>query len=180
MLKHVWKFFKNPVYQSYPKAPFHYKKQIFLGCLGWNLLLGVGIAFFVSLLTWVFDIDPGKHASDDLLEKYSLFFIFFLMAVVAPVIEEFIFRGPLLFFKESRFFSIAFYTSCLLFGSIHLSNFENALEVLWISPLLIAPQTVMGVFLGYIRVRIGLYWAILLHAGHNGILFLFILMTADL
>jgi len=99
-----------------------------------------------------------------------------MMVVLAPVLEEMIFRGPLGFFKTSPYFPFAFYCSFVLFGLIHLGNFEITPAVLLLSPLLVAPQTIMGVFLGYIRVRLGLSWAILLHASHNGILFLFVSM----
>jgi hypothetical protein len=39
-----------------------------------------------------------------------------------------------------------------------------------LSPLLVAPQLTVGVFLGFIRVRFGLNWAIALHAFYNLIL----------
>ncbi len=174
MLKHVWIFFKNPAYQAYHGAPWLYKKSIFLGLLKWNLILGIGLAVFTQLLAMAFGIDLGEHATDKLFSENSFFTILLIMVVVAPVLEEMIFRGPLGFFKTSPYFPFAFYCSFVLFGLIHLSNFEITPAVLWISPLLIAPQTLMGVFLGYIRVRLGLPWAILLHASYNGILFLFV------
>jgi hypothetical protein len=87
--------------------------------------------------------------------------------ILAPVLEELIFRGPLIFFRNSRFFPYIFYGITLLFGFYHITNFELSRQVLLLSPLLVAPQLCVGVFLGYIRVRFGLLWAMLLHALYN-------------
>ena len=35
-------------------------------------------------------------------------------------------------------------------------------------PLLVLPQGLIGVVLGYTRVRMGLRWSMLLHASYNG------------
>ncbi|MBT8264846.1 MAG: CPBP family intramembrane metalloprotease [Muriicola sp.] len=167
---------QNPTYQSYSDGPWWYKRKLFFGLLKWNLGIGISIAFFTYFLTDALGIDMGEHATDKLFQEYELFTIFCLMAIVAPIIEELVFRGPLVFFKSSRFFPLAFYISFLAFGAIHIGNFEN-LENLWLAPLLVGPQLIMGVFLGFIRVKIRLSWAILLHGCHNGIIFLIISST---
>jgi len=177
MLKHVWNFVRNPRYQSYSSGPVWYKRKLFFGLLKWNLAIGISIAFFTFFLSDVLGIDMGEHATDKLFQEHNLFFIFFLMAIIAPLIEELIFRGPLIFFKSSRFFPLAFYISFLAFGAIHIGNFENLENAIWLSPLLVAPQLIMGVFLGFIRVKLGLLWAMLLHGCHNGIIFLIISST---
>lgn len=116
-------------------------------------------------------MELGEHATEELFDK-SIFLIFILVSIAAPVIEETLFRGPLVFFKNSPYFKYAFYISAILFGVIHISNFEFNPQVLLLAPLLVAPQIVIGVFLGYIRVKLGLLWSILLHAAYNTVLFL--------
>ena len=174
MLKHVWNFVRNPQYQSYSTGPGWYKRKLFFGLLKWNLGIGISIAFFTFFLTDVLGMDMGEHATDKLFQEHSLFTVFCLMAIVAPIIEELIFRGPLVFFKSSRFFPLAYYISFLAFGAIHIGNFQNLEEAVFIAPLLVAPQLIMGVFLGFIRVKLGLSWAVLLHGCHNGIIFLLV------
>ncbi|MBT8284678.1 MAG: CPBP family intramembrane metalloprotease [Flavobacteriaceae bacterium] len=148
--------------------------KIVVSLIFWNLILGVGIVMIAEGLFQWLEIDMGKHKTEDLFLKYSYFQVFALMVLVAPILEEIIFRGPLVFFKRSSFFPMAFYLSCLIFGLVHLGNFEEGTSLLLWAPLLIAPQTLMGFFLGYLRVKLGLRYAILMHMSHNGILFLLI------
>ena len=96
--------------------------------------------------------------------------IFLLGAMLMPVLEETIFRGPITEFKKPKSFKIAFYTFALLFGSIYISNFEITTNVLLLSPLFVLPQILLGSYFGYIRVRLGLTWSMLLHGCYNGIL----------
>lgn len=66
-------------------------------------------------------------------------------------------------------FRTVFYTSAVLFGLIHLFNyrFETIGLGLVAAPLLVAPQTMLGVVFGYARVRLGMWGAILLHSAYN-------------
>lgn len=171
MLKKVWKFVQHPVYKEYKEAPLSYKKKTLVSLLVLGLAFGILSGLANAVITELFHIDIGKHASEKLFDM-STGIIFLLVAIVAPVVEEFIFRAPLGFFKDSPYFKDAFYVSILAFGLVHISNFEFSTTVLILTPLLIAPQLFLGVFLGYIRVRIGLIWSILLHSIYNTILFL--------
>jgi membrane protease YdiL (CAAX protease family) len=74
------------------------------------------------------------------------------------------------YFRDSPYFKYAFYMSVLLFGVVHIFNFQGDAQLYFFAPLLIAPQLIAGIFLGYIRVKLGLKWSILLHASYNTIL----------
>ncbi|MBT8281781.1 MAG: CPBP family intramembrane metalloprotease [Muriicola sp.] len=174
MLKRLWSFCRKPEYLPYRKLPLLLRLKIVASLVFWNLIIGIGIVLLVEGLFQWLEIDMGKHKTEDMFLKYTYLQVFAMMVLLAPLIEEFIFRGPLIFFKRSSFFPIAFYLSCLLFGLVHLSNFEEGASLLWWAPLLVAPQALMGVFLGFLRVKLGLRYAILMHMSHNGILFLLI------
>lgn len=170
MLKEVFEFLKNPVYQEDDNIDFNYRLTKF-----WRLLLfAIAISFGLGLLNGgvekLFGLDLGKHAIDDFMDKYSPWFLLFAAVVLAPVLEELFFRGPLIFFKRSPFFKYLFYLFTLVFGFYHITNFEINTTTLLLSPLLVAPQLSVGVFLGFIRVRFGLSWAVALHALYNLIL----------
>ncbi|WP_299403289.1 CPBP family intramembrane glutamic endopeptidase [Acaryochloris sp. IP29b_bin.148] len=63
-----------------------------------------------------------------------------------------------------------FYGLAILFGLIHLGNFSSLGWQNWfLAPLLVLPQTALGVFLGFIRLRYGFWWAVLTHAIHNAL-----------
>lgn len=58
-----------------------------------------------------------------------------------------------------------FWLSTFAFALVHLENFDQG--SLGILLPLVLPQLILGGMLGYIRVRIGLWAAIALHAAHN-------------
>ncbi len=177
ILKHLWAFSKTPKYTPYRGLTTDLKIKVVLSAVGWNLLLGIGLALLTEGLFTVLDMDMGKHRTVDMFSKYTLPQVFLMMVILAPVIEEFLFRAPLIFFRKSALFPWVFYISCIIFGMVHLGDFEDSKYLLPWAPLLVAPQTLMGFFLGFLRVKLGLVYAILMHAFHNGVLFFLVSLT---
>ncbi len=169
MLKEVWIFFKNPLYHqeeydTKTKTRF-FLKLVFI-TVGFSLALGFLIEGITSLVGFSFE----NHAVIEMFEDYSALMIFFFAVLLAPVLEELIFRAPLGLFKNSKYFKHTFYISVLLFGLIHVGNYGNIEGYYWLVPVLVAPQISAGIFLGFIRTKLGLVWSMLLHAAHNLIL----------
>ncbi|MEM9535550.1 MAG: CPBP family intramembrane glutamic endopeptidase [Cyanobacteria bacterium P01_E01_bin.45] len=75
---------------------------------------------------------------------------------------------PLLERIYGRFSRSIFYISAILFGAIHITNYSGRVWALM--PLLVLPQFILGLFLGFVRVRYGFGWAIFAHGFHNGCL----------
>ena len=67
-------------------------------------------------------------------------------------------------------FKLVFYSTALLFALIHLTNYQLSLTVILLAPILVLPQFIGGILLGYIRLRSGFIWGFLLHALNNAIL----------
>ncbi len=68
-------------------------------------------------------------------------------------------------------FLALFWTSALLFGLLHGSNWNFDDAGWWtvaLLPLLVLPQAGLGLVLGAARVRLGLAGSMLLHAAYNG------------
>lgn len=67
--------------------------------------------------------------------------------------------------KFNHNFSYLFYISVLLFSTVHLKNlsFENLFQIS-IAPILILPQIVLAIVLGYARCVKGLQYSVLIHA----------------
>ncbi len=167
MWNDVLEFLKNPVYEEDENREWAYRFSVFLKLLGLALIFSIILGLLISLAQTVFDLDFGKHAIEEALEKYPLYFLFIGAVFLAPILEEIIFRGPLFFFKGSKYFKFFFHASVLIFGFYHMTNFEITSTTLLLSPLLVSPQLSVGVLLGLIRVRFGLLWAIALHAVYN-------------
>ena len=63
-----------------------------------------------------------------------------------------------------------FYSSAILFSLLHLSNYSFQINELPKYLFLIIPQLCSGLIYGYIRVKNGIIYSILLHSIHNTIL----------
>ena len=178
LLKELLNFLKKPVLQKDHNKSFLYRFKIFILLL----VISISISFFLSIvngiLTSIGLLDENNHLTDTLLNGSSGLKILFLASIVAPITEELIFRAPLVLFKKESVFKIAFYSLTIIFAYIHIFNFEINNNVLLFSPLLVAPQFIVGLIFGFIRIRFGLLWAISLHGSYNGILVsLFLIST---
>lgn len=179
LLQKVYAFFRNPKYQQY-RYPKPLKRKLLLHILGLKLLIAFVAVVLMTSVSQIVRADLGQHALDRMLEEYSPVMIFLLAVIFAPLLEELIFRAPLGLFKTSKHFPFAFYLSVFAFGFVHLFNFEAYDQYLWLAPLLVLPQLISGVFLAFIRVRMGLLYSIVLHATFNGIIITPFLLVASL
>lgn len=70
-----------------------------------------------------------------------------------------------------KYFFIIFYFFAVLFAGIHLLNYKNFEQIWFLAPLLVAPQFIGGLTMGFVRIKYGLHWSILQHSIWNGFLF---------
>ena len=167
MISRLLKFAKNPQYKPDSGLNLNEKFSLFFRLLALSLLVSLGLALVIGLLQEVAGLELGQHAMDLLFDEYSPGFIFFVVVVLAPLLEELFFRGPLYLFRNNSNFGLIFYLFTLVFGFYHITNFELTPTILYLSPLLVSPQLFIGLLLGFIRIKLGLHWAILLHAAYN-------------
>ena len=66
-----------------------------------------------------------------------------------------------------KHFGLVFHLVALTFAAVHLTNFVYSKTPYWLMPLLVLPQWLTGLVLGWMRVRRGIGAAILLHATFN-------------
>ena len=67
-----------------------------------------------------------------------------------------------------QWFPWVFHLSVLIFAMVHLSNFRLNDTAFWMLPLLVLPQWMTGLVLGWMRVRSGIATSILMHMMFNG------------
>lgn len=116
----------------------------------------------------VLPVEPGPDAAAK-YEDFTLFEFFILIVILAPVVEELLFRGVIFASLVRRFGIVtAVLVPSLIFGLLH---FENGWwGVLWLSGV--------GVLLAMIRWKSGsLLLPIVLHAAWNLQLLLYGLLT---
>ena len=85
--------------------------------------------------------------------------IFFLKIKSPEALDNFSFK----------YFPYFFYMAALLFAFVHVFNYELKSDQFWMGPILVLPQLVLGLMLGYVRIKYGLWASILVHAMNNTI-----------
>lgn len=170
-LNGIYAFIKNPTCKREVEFSIQ-EKGVLLVII---LALAYAINFFFIIIIAGLEqsglFSMANHAVSKMFENHSPLKIILFAVILAPISEELIFRAPItLFCKYKNNFRFIFYGFAILFGYVHISNFEISTNVLLISPILIAPQAFLGLLLGMIRVRLGLIYAILFHAVYNAIL----------
>lgn len=140
--------------------------------------------------------DEKDNAIFKLIETYPLPLVILIGTVFIPLIEELIFRLGLshkynLLFQLilgmsrllntekqhriqqwlhkgwDRSYAGFFYFVAILFALLHLFNYELSWKIVLLSPLLVLPQFLGGLVIGYLRIRQGFVWGFLLHFLYN-------------
>ncbi len=130
--------------------------------------------------------DNLDHAMNQAFRWHELLL---LAVIVAPILEELIFR---FFLKYERNYLLRFishilpiqlqgfwrnslrfwvYVSAFLFGIVHYLNFSG--DVKYLVPAMIIltlPQIILGFILAFVRLKMGFFWAVSFHAVWNGII----------
>ena len=205
----LWRFIKKPVELSEDKASLQLKigtcGALFLIQIPPLLVLMALVGGLEQLGLW----DEDMHSLQKIFQEMEPVLIFLFAVIVAPLFEEVMFRLILKFrsnflilwsihigvalhlgqkrslLKTARkvwdkFYGWIFYLMAAAFGLMHIMNFEPSLNIYLLAPILVAPQILIGINLGYLRVRFGLIWSILFHAFYNGILMSIALLTGEI
>jgi len=205
----LWRFIKKPVELSEDKASLQLKigtcGALFLIQIPPLLVLMALVGGLEQLGLW----DEDMHSLQKIFQEMEPVLIFFFAVIMAPLLEEVMFRLILRFrsnflilwsihigvalhlgqkrslLKTARkvwdkFYGWIFYLMAAAFGLMHIMNFEPSLNIYLLAPILVAPQILIGINLGYLRVRFGLIWSILFHAFYNGILMSIALLTGEI
>ncbi len=181
------KYIRKPFEHFNEKLSFAEKQKILTILLFAELIVTVAVVIPVYELV---DVMIELQYADDLM-NLGFYMMLFLGAVIAPIMEEFIFRLPLKWKRNlpaiilnsvssndkvkkawNRYYHIIFYIVAILFGLVHLTNFDNSWTPLFILliPFITLSQLIAGLTFGYIRNRLGFWWSFLYHALFNFIL----------
>jgi len=106
----------------------------------------------------------------------STFALFILFLIKKDLVRILVFSSLAIAFSLSifylntckdffiKYFHIWFYIIAGLFGILHIYNYIGInISNLFLSPLFAIPQFILGIFLGYIRIRNGFFYALLFH-----------------
>ncbi len=155
---------------NYLKKPFHFSEITPLSTSVLKKIVGGFAVIFVfemialSMIQMIPWIEEIPHAFEDIINMNPLFLLG-MTVLLAPIIEEFIFRFPLKYIKP--YFAFLFYVVTLLFAFLHIFNFDLSGAQWLLAPLLVLPQLVLGLYLGFVRMKHGIWASITIHALNN-------------
>lgn len=66
-----------------------------------------------------------------------------------------------------KYYKVIFYVSVIGFGFLHTTNFDLRFSTMMLIPIITLPQTSLGFMLGYVRLKYGFLYGILLHSAFN-------------
>ncbi|MFM6947851.1 MAG: lysostaphin resistance A-like protein [Aquirufa sp.] len=205
--KDLWAFLKKPVEQKDPIQTWkHIAKRFFVILLIDILLMSILMPLLLGLGKMDL-VDFGKNKIL-MLFQLPIEILVILGVIMIPLIEELFFRLYLRFrhnllaqliilltsitgkpnkikvkthlanFWTNQFRAI-FYFSAIVFGLVHLSNYDYSVSLFLVAPLLVAPQFIVGLFLGYLRVKHNVMVGFFFHAIHNTIFLIIPLFFMD-
>lgn len=160
-------YLKNPVLEKDNNQETSYRLRKFFNILIISIITGAILSPIFILIEASGLVDLNDHAMEEMMRTMSKTVIFLFAVVLAPLLEELIFRAPITLFRDEKYFKAAFYFFAVIFGLVHITNFTMTTNVLLLAPILVLPQIVLGCYLGFIRVKFGLGWGMLLHACYN-------------
>ena len=182
-------FLRNPQEKFNETLSIKQKWEVLFSILLLDFILVISASAITSFIdSFLFELKSDPL--EDFFSNKEAFSILILAAIVVPFIEELIFRFFLKYERNLPFhfldyltnnsvktfwfkhFGIFFYISAILFALMHLSNFSNTNTLFYIlAPLILLPQFIGGITLGYIRLKLGFFWGVLQHGLYNLILF---------
>ncbi|MBD3329888.1 CPBP family intramembrane metalloprotease [Candidatus Dojkabacteria bacterium] len=141
-----------------------------LGIIGFSLpfTILVALQFIINFFPTLEGVIPSFLYNPFIWQGALFYLAFIIIATTTGVLLD---RKLMLGKKISAFYIKniwwMYYLSAVIFGVLHITNFIAYKEILFFMPLLIAPQLIVGFFLGFIRIRYNLNWSILAHMLHN-------------
>jgi len=191
-------FLQNPQEEAGPELTITRKFKILFSLLLLEIPLMGAFSLIMMGLEELKLVDPEGHKMVELFKPLPGAVLIISTVIIIPFFEELIFRlylryknNYLLHFIISlvsitgtrnekkaekvitsvwkKKYTYIFYFSAILFGIVHITNYKLSYTILLLSPILIAPQILVGLFIGFLRVRYGFVWGFLLHALHNAL-----------
>ena len=144
-MQELFLYLKNPICFPDTARP---KTRDFIFLLGLYLISAMVLALFAYIVCSIFSI---THKHIGLPFEMTITFVSFWSI---KRISQFITSN----------FKYFYYSSSILFGFMHLMNFTGDIRyIIAFSIVLIAPQIIAGIILGFIRMKHGLIYSILFH-----------------
>ena len=174
-------FLKNPHEKFNETLSIKQKWEFLFYILVLDFILVIFASAIISFIdSFLFELE--SDSIEEIFSNKGAFSILILAALVVPFIEELLFRFFLKYERNLLFHFFDFLTKnkAKIFWDnhfMHLTNFSNTNILFYIlAPLIVLPQFIGGLTLGYTRLKLGFFWGVLQHGLYNFILFSVVLL----
>ena len=172
ILLDFWQFIKKPKDIPFSGKNKSYKWKVFFTLFVFELIL---LAVYLPAAAL---LDKYVVLEQSLDLSFSAIGSLFSFVLLVPFIEEVIFRLGLrrkylieAIFDEKawhRWFPFFVYSSTIIFGLVHISNYANTQWIFFaVAPFIVLTQLVGGFIMTYLRVRFNFWMGYLYHAVWN-------------
>lgn len=110
---------------------------------------------------------------------YSIYILWFILAIIWLFYLLRRFHIHIYFFIK-KYFYLFFWFSCIVFGLVHIMNFDKFVAPRYVYMFMVLPQLTIAVFLAFVRTNFGLWYSIFYHMLHNAILSFMLVYVAYL
>lgn len=166
-------FIKNPTLIKQDQKSSNYQKLFHSG-----IILPI-FGYCISSLLWLIvtkmrALEFFTLTENDYNSHRGIIFNLIITAILTPLIEEVIFRYPMKFIPQTKYYNIVIYVITLVFGVVHFTNYDTNISGKFFALLIVSPQLFIGLVLAFIRIKYGLRYSILTHSIYNFLGFSFL------
>ncbi len=178
----LYEFIKDPKDERAKSITFKSKLSYILSFL--IIELFITVVLILPLLQFIHSVESIISSSRIDYRGETIGGQILLGVVIAPLLEELIFRGILRYkwysdvfvIKErwdNKYFKYLVYISIISFALLHSTNYENSSVIFYLLlPMLVLSQAFGGLILTFLRVRFSLWTSICYHSSWNLIVIL--------
>ncbi len=97
----------------------------------------------------------------------SLYFSVVLLGIYFLLYLKFRYNKIAFYRWYIKYFKFIFYISALVFGLLHINNLDFPGYAVIVLPIMVLPQIFSGLLLGFMRMKYGFIYSVLLHMSFN-------------
>jgi membrane protease YdiL (CAAX protease family) len=127
-----------------------------------------GLNFFIYYI-WVF-IGGIFNLRDSFLYSSTSTFVVIGIIFGVTTICSILVPAKLVEKMVTKYFNIFVYASGIIFGLIHITNYENYIQYFYLIPLLVLPQIFVSFLFTFVRTKLNFIWGFVCHSLYNFVL----------
>ncbi len=130
-----------------------------------NITISISVAIFYFCGDKISEL--SLQNIDGWLVKIGIIFLFL-------IIHKYLLKEKFLNYINEKFYTLFFYSTIIVFGLLHISNFIHLVpnDIIIFSPIFVLPQIILGFFISYLRIKNGFIWGLFFHCFYNALSYL--------